>query len=147
MPGCTRCAPFTTMTSPAFSPSRTTRRPSTTRPSFTLRYSICIVGAEQQHIFLALVGVDGAVVDHDRGIFVAAQQLHAGEQAGRELPVLVCSTARARIVPVCGLSWLSTKSTVPCVRKALLVGQPDVHRLACSACELVRCARLRAICA
>ena len=34
-PGCTRCDPFTTITSPGFRPSRTMRNPSITRPSFT----------------------------------------------------------------------------------------------------------------
>ena len=36
MPGCTRCAPFTTMTSPALRPSRTMRKPSITRPELHL---------------------------------------------------------------------------------------------------------------
>ncbi len=40
IPGLTRCRPFTTTSSPSFSPCRTTRRPSTSGPRVTVRDSI-----------------------------------------------------------------------------------------------------------
>ena len=66
------------------------------------------------------------------------EELHAREQAGVNSPSLFLSTARARIVPVCGLSWLSTKSIGARVRKALLVGETDLHGIG-------RIARARAL--
>ena len=128
-PGCTRCAPFTTITSPGFSPSRTMRNPSITRPKFHLAIFDLIVGAEQQHVFLVLIGVDRTIFDQDRRIFVARQQLHAGEQAGSELSVFVLPARPAR-----GLCRFA--DSIGCreiegagVRKPFLVGEPDLNRV------------------
>ena len=50
-PGCTRCAPLTTITSPGFKPSRTMRNPSITRPSLTLRYSTLLSAPSRSTYF------------------------------------------------------------------------------------------------
>ena len=80
-PGCTRCAPFTTITSPGLSPSRTMRKPVDDAPQLHLAVFDLVVGAEQQHVFLVLIGIDCAIVDQDRAVLAAAEQLHTGEQA------------------------------------------------------------------
>ena len=108
-PGCTRCAPLTTMTSPALRPSRTTRRPSMTRPSLTLRYSILLSAPSTKHVLLTLIGVDRAIIDQDRRVFAAAEQLHARKQAGREQPVLVVAAPRAR-------GWCRSEDSADCRR-------------------------------
>src|ERR1700730_4415385 len=87
-PGCARCAPFTTITCPGFKPSRTMRKPSIAS-EFHLAILDLVVGAEQQHVLLVLIGIDRAVLDQDGRILAAHQQLHPCEQAGCELSVLV----------------------------------------------------------
>ena len=48
-----------------------------------------VARAEQEHVFLALIGVYRAIVDQHRGVFAAAQQLHPREQTGNVESVLV----------------------------------------------------------
>src|SRR5580658_4077037 len=48
-----------------------------------------VIGSEQEHIFLALIGVHGAIVDQDRVVIVAPDELYAGEEPGGEQAVLV----------------------------------------------------------
>src|ERR1700679_3677723 len=48
-----------------------------------------VVGAEQQHVFLALIGVHSTIVDQNGRILSAPEQLHPRKQAWCELTVLV----------------------------------------------------------
>src|SRR5271156_994471 len=48
-------------------------------PELDLAILDLVVGSEQEHVFLALIGVDRAIVDQDRVVFIAPHELHPGE--------------------------------------------------------------------
>src|ERR1700677_3608246 len=45
-------------------------------PELDLAILDLVVGSEQEHVFLALIGVDRAIVDQDRVVFIAPHELH-----------------------------------------------------------------------
>ena len=65
-PGCTRCAPLTTITSPGFQPFPHDAQAVNHAARLDPAVFDLIVRAQHQHVFLILIGVDGAVVDQDR---------------------------------------------------------------------------------
>src|ERR1700677_2175790 len=48
-----------------------------------------VVGAEQQHVLLALIGIHSTIINQNGRILAAPQELYARKQAGRELTLFV----------------------------------------------------------
>ena len=144
MPGRTCCSPLTTMTSFAFRPSRTTRRPSTSGPSFTGRVLDLVVRADAQHELHALVGADGAVVDQQRVVLAAADELHAREHAGGETAVGVLEQAARVNGARVRVELVVEEHHVAFVRVALLIGER--RPTPGFACRASSCARRAAPC-
>ena len=114
MPGLTRSSPLMTTSSPGFSPEFTTRRPSTSRPSVTGRYSTLLSGLRIEHELAVLVRADRLVLDQRDRVLLRADEPDASEQPRHEELRSGCGmTARTRIVPAPGSSRLSTKSSFP----------------------------------
>src|SRR6266478_6777215 len=86
-----------------------------------------IVGAEQQHVLLVLIGVDGAILDQDGRIFAAHQQLHPFEQAGRELSVLVLQHGPRADRSGLRIELIVDEIEASGMREPVLVGQADLH--------------------
>ena len=103
------------------------RKPSITRPSFTLRYSIWLSGPSTEHVFLVLIGIDRAIVDQDRRVLAARQQLHPGEQARRELPVLVGEYCACADRTGLRIELVVEEVDGARVRETFLVGEADTH--------------------
>jgi hypothetical protein len=72
-----------------------------------------VLGIEHPDVAAALVIADGGIADEQAVVFAAAGDAHFGKEAGRHEAVFVGKMPRARMVPVAGLIWLSTKSICP----------------------------------
>src|SRR5271169_886164 len=89
-----------------------------------------VVRAEQQHIFLILVGVHGAIFDQDCRILAARQELHARKQAGRELPILVMQDRACADRAGLRIELIVDEIHGSGMRKSLLVGKADLNGIA-----------------
>ena len=72
-----------------------------------------IVGFQRQHELLAEIGADRALVDQVVSRTSPPTSLMRAKRPGVKRPSLLSNTARPRIVPLCGSTWLSTKSRRP----------------------------------
>ena len=63
-----------------------------------------------------------------RGLRRVAELARARTVPGVKRPSLLSNTARMRIVPRLRVDAVVDELQAPCVRKALLVGEPDRHR-------------------
>ena len=88
-PGARRCKPSRITRSPAFTPSVTTRAPSTSAPSATWRYSALLSRADDKDEALALVVADGAFRHQQRVVQRAAAHPHRDEHARHQAAVLI----------------------------------------------------------
>src|SRR5580692_4851933 len=89
-----------------------------------------IVGAEQQHVLLTLIGIHSAIIDQNGRILSAPQELHARKQARRELTVFVLQhRARANGAGL-RIQLIVDEIDRSRMGKSLLVGQPDPHGIA-----------------
>ena len=107
----------------------TTRMPSMQRAELDLAELRLAVGADDVDELLRLVGADRAVGHQHRVVGRSVPSMRSrAARPGVNWPLALSKLARMRIAPVCGLSRLSTKSTLAGVREALLVGQAHAHR-------------------
>ena len=109
---------------------RTTRRPSTTGPSFTWRYST-LLSAPTTSTYCTLWSVPIALslIEH-RVVLPGAHELHAREQARRELPLVVVEQRAAADGAGGRVECVVHEDHDALVRIAVFIGQTDEHRVA-----------------
>src|ERR1700692_2409267 len=86
-----------------------------------------VVGTQHENVFLALIGVDGSIVDQDRRVFAAAEQLDPGEQPRRVLAILVLQNRAGAYRTGLRIQLVVDEIDGARVRKAFLVGQSNLN--------------------
>ena len=126
-PGRTRCRPLTMTTSPAARPfvddAQAVDEPA--RLDGPVLDDALLV--DDEHEPLAEIGADRAIVDERRAVARRAHELHAREQARRELPVGVVEHGARTDRAVVRVDLVVDEVEPSRVRIAFLVDEADVH--------------------
>ena len=140
MPGRTCCRPLTTMTSSALRPSRTTRRPSTSGPSFTGAYST-LLSAPTLSTNFTLWSVPTALSLMSSALYSPLPiSLTRANMPGVKRRSGFLNRPRAWIVPVFGSSSLSRNTMSPSCGWPCSLASP-AHTGLCVSRELPRSPR------
>src|SRR5450830_365879 len=92
-----------------------------------------VVLADDEDHLAGLVGGNRPVADDDGRVLAAADQLDAGEQAGRIKPILVVEHGTPADRGGGGIETVVNEIHLASVRKTLFVGQAQVHGIRCIA--------------
>ena len=87
------------------------------------RYSIALFAVTTRDEPLVQIGADGAVLNQEATVGAVPGSRSRTNRPGVRLRSVLRKTARARIVPVVGSSWLSRKCMLPFARELLIAGK------------------------
>ena len=126
-PGRTRCRPLTMTTSPAARPFADDAQAVDEPAGLDGPVLNDALLVDDEHEALAQVGADRAIVDERALYLLRAHELHAREQARRELPVAVVEDGARTNRAVVRVDLVVDEVEPRHVRIALLVDEADVH--------------------
>src|SRR5262249_34943097 len=89
-----------------------------------------VLRPQDEHVALTLVGTDGPILDDDRVVVAAAQQLDPRKHAGSELALLVLEHRACTDRAGTHVELIVHEVHVALVRETLLVRQSDAYRVA-----------------